>query len=221
MPVSSVMTQPMASSALAAPMQWPSMLFMLEMGTRRARRRRRASTLASAASLCARAGAVRVDEVDVVGRDARALDGRAHGGDAARRVGVRPRDVVGVAREAVAADLGLDVRRPARTACASLSRTSRPAPSPRRSPWRFRSKGWHRSGAMAARRTKPLNWSSWSSSAAPRDDHVGAAGADEVRREADGVVAGGAGRREREDHALRRRWRGRRGWAGAWSRTSG
>ena len=34
-PVSSVITQAMASSALAAPMQWPSMLFMLEMGTRR------------------------------------------------------------------------------------------------------------------------------------------------------------------------------------------
>ena len=43
--------QPIASSALAAPMQCPSMLFMLEMGTRRSPNTSRI-TLASARSFC-------------------------------------------------------------------------------------------------------------------------------------------------------------------------
>ena len=50
MPVSIVMTHETASSALAAPMQWPIMLLTLEIGTRRSPKTSR-MTLASAWSL--------------------------------------------------------------------------------------------------------------------------------------------------------------------------
>ena len=57
-----------------------------------------------------RRGAVGVDVVDVLGREASALESRLHAAETAVAVFGRRRDVIGIARHAIADDLGIDAR---------------------------------------------------------------------------------------------------------------
>ena len=148
------------------------------------------------------AGAVRIDEVDVGGGKPRALDRRLHRDDASRRIGVRPRDVVRVAREAVASDFrfafgaagtGMRLALDNQQTCSFTEEESLPIQVEGLAPCRGHGREAHETAELQL-----LN-----DFGRPRDDDVRPSRANQVGREADGVVAGGACGRQREHHSLR------------------
>ncbi len=149
----------------------------------------------------ARAGAVGVHEVDVGGRDPAVGDRAAHRLDAAERVGVRARDVVGVARQAVAADFRLGDGAAPDGVLLRLE-NDQPRPLAEDEPLavqveRLAAIRRHGGEPHEAGELELLN-----EFGGAGDDHVGAPCADQVGAEADRVVARRARRGEREHHAL-------------------
>ena len=198
MPVSMVKTQPMASSALAAPMQWPEHALHARDGHPPIAEDV-ADDLRLRQVVVLGPGAVRVDEVDVCGRDARALDGRAHRHDAPHGLGMRARDVVRVARQPVAANLGVKAgAAPVRVGLALEDEEPRALAEQKALPVqveRLTPLGRHRREAHEAAELQLLQ-----ELRGAGHDHVGAARADQIGREGDRVVARGAGGRQGEHH---------------------
>ena len=80
--------------------------------------------------------AMRIDVIEIMRRDAGPLQCRLHGSKSAVTAAFRRGDMIGVARHAIADDLGIDLGAAGLGMLQGVSSTTQPAPSPMTNPSR-------------------------------------------------------------------------------------